>query len=453
MQDLTRGPISRHILAMALPITLSMVVQTLYLMVDLYFVARLGSEALAGVNAASNIMMLVVALTQMLSVGTVALVAKTVGAKDQQGANLVFNQSLLLAIIFCALTLLTGYAIADAYINALAADAPSRAAGLTYMHWYLPALSLVFINSTLGSALRGTGIVKPTMVVQVITVLCNMFLTPVMTAGWLTGYPMGVVGAALSTTVSVAIGVVIMGWYFMRLEHTVHIKFSLMKPHWPSWKKIFNIGLPSGGEFLMMFLSTAISYWLIKGFGHEAQAAYGVGSRLLQLFFMPALAVSLALPAIVGQNLGAGNGPRIKEALNKTLAIEIALMLIVMLLCRWQPAALAQIFSSNAEVVDFAKQFLHIIAFVFIASAVNFTCSSFFQGMGNTWPALFSSMARLILYAVGALVISRHPGFALASLWHWYVAVGFMQALLSYVLVRRELAKKLPALTPVTVSH
>ncbi|WP_035481699.1 MATE family efflux transporter [Gallaecimonas xiamenensis] len=450
MHDLTQGSVSRHIVRMALPITLSMLVQTLYLMVDLYFVSALGSTALAGVNAASNLMLLVVALSQMLSVGAVALIARAVGARDQPQANLIFNQSALIALLLTLLTLASGYWVAEHYMASLAADAASQAQGLVYLHWYLPGLALMFISTAMGAALRATGIVKPTMVVQMLTVLVNIILTPVMTAGWLTGHPMGVKGAALSSSLAVLSGVLMLGWYFLRLEHTVKLDKAMLKPHWASWRRLLAIGMPSGCEFLVMFTSTALVYWLIKDFGAQAQAAYGVGSRLMQLFFMPAMAVSFALPAIVGQNLGAGLGDRVRKALQSTLLIEGVLMLVAMLLCRWHPDLLARHFTEDPAVLAFAVQFLSILSMVFVASGITFTCSSFFQGMGNTLPALASSLLRLLVFAGGALLLAARPGFSLDHLWYWSIATVAMQAVLSLALAYRQLRRQWPAAAPAT---
>ena len=113
MKDLTKGSIMGHLLAMAAPMAIGMLVQTLYMLVDLYFVARLGGPALAGVGAASNFNMAVLALTQMLGVGTVALISHAVGAKDRDAANLVFNQSLLLAALCGLIALVGGYGLAE----------------------------------------------------------------------------------------------------------------------------------------------------------------------------------------------------------------------------------------------------------------------------------------------------------------------------------------------------
>ena len=161
MKDLTQGSIPRLVMAMAIPIAAGMLFQTLYLLVDLYFVAGLGDAPLAGVGAAANVSMVIVALTQMLGVGTIALVSHAAGRKDQAEANLIFNQSVLLSAILGAVTLVAGYGLTGVYMRSLAADAPSAAAGATYLYWYLPGMALQFAMVAMGSALRGTGIVKP----------------------------------------------------------------------------------------------------------------------------------------------------------------------------------------------------------------------------------------------------------------------------------------------------
>ena len=214
MRDLTQGPVPGHLVAMATPIAVGMLGQTLYFLIDLYFVARLGDAALAGVGAAGLAMFVVMALTQMLGVGAMALIAQAVGRKDPQEANLVFNQSLVLAGIFLAGTLLGGYALDGWYMATLAADAETAAAGVAYLDWFLPGLALQYLTVVMMSALRGTGVVKPTMVVQMATVLINAVLAPVLIAGVGTGRPMGVAGAGLASTLAVVAGVLMLAWYF-----------------------------------------------------------------------------------------------------------------------------------------------------------------------------------------------------------------------------------------------
>src|SRR6186713_1550832 len=123
MHDLTKVPIGSHIVRLAAPIAAGMIFQTMYVLVDLYFVARLGDSAIAGVSAAGNAQFLIMALTQVLGVGTMALIANASGRKDRDDANLIFNQSLVLAAFCAVATLAGGYALTGVYMRSLGADA------------------------------------------------------------------------------------------------------------------------------------------------------------------------------------------------------------------------------------------------------------------------------------------------------------------------------------------
>ena len=161
MKDLTRGSIVSHILSMAPPIVVGMITIMICQLVDLYFVSGLGETAIAGVAAAGNAGFLVNALMQVLGVGTVALIAHAVGRKDRDDANLIFNQSIALALLFGLLTLVTGAVLARPYMRGIAANAATIEAGTTYLLWFMPALALQFAIQVMASALRATGIVRP----------------------------------------------------------------------------------------------------------------------------------------------------------------------------------------------------------------------------------------------------------------------------------------------------
>ena len=119
----------------------------------------------------------------------------------------------------------------------------------------------------MGSALRGTGIVKPAMAIQAFTVLLNALLAPILIAGWGTGYALGVAGAGLASTVSIVIGVVLLGLYFMKLEKYVSFRRDLWRPQFHVWKRMLDVGLPAGGEFALMFIYMGVIYWVISAFG------------------------------------------------------------------------------------------------------------------------------------------------------------------------------------------
>ncbi|KRA75899.1 MATE family efflux transporter [Lysobacter sp. Root667] len=447
MQDLTQGSIPKHVVRMAAPIMIGMLFQTLYFLIDLYFVARLGDAAIAGVGAAGNVQFIVMALTQILGVGTMALISHAVGRKDREDANLVFNQSLLLALTCTAVTLVGGYALGGAYMRTLGADAATTQAGIDYLYWFLPGLALQFAQIAMGSALRGTGIAKPTMVVQMLTVVLNAILAPVLIAGWLTGKPMGVAGAGLATSISVAAGVVMMALYFARLEKYVGFDPSQFHARLAVWKRILHIGLPPGGEFALMFVYMAVIYWVIRGFGAEAQAGFGIGQRVMQAIFLPAMAVAFATAPVAGQNVGARRPERVRATFQAAVAIGTVLMLGLTALCQWRPDWLVGAFTQETTVIAVAVQFLSIISLNFVASGLIFTCSGMFQALGNTLPAFLSSASRLLTFVVPAVWLSSQPGFELRQLWLVSVASVTLQAILSAVLLLRALRRATVTMT------
>ena len=161
MQDLTEGSIPRHIVKLSIPVAVGMVFQTMYVLVDLYFVGRLGDVAIAGVSSAGNVQFLIMAITQILGVGTMVLIAQASGRKDRTDANLIFNQSLGLAGLGAVTTLVLGYGLAGRYMATLAADEATMSAGMTYLFWFLPGLALQFALISMGVGSEGHGYRHP----------------------------------------------------------------------------------------------------------------------------------------------------------------------------------------------------------------------------------------------------------------------------------------------------
>ncbi len=428
---------------MAAPIAAGMLLQTLYYIVDLFFVAQLGDAPLAGVSATSPVMFIVFALTQILGVGTVALVSHAVGRKDSAEANHVFNQSVALAAL-CAVATLAGAVLgARLFMGALGADEETVSAGVTYLRWFAPGLALQFALVAMGSALRGTGVVKPTMVVQAGTVLLNIVLAPILIAGWGTGHPLGVAGAALASTLAIAAGVALMAFYFRRLEHYVAFDRSQWRPRPATWRRLLDIGLPAGGEFALMALFMGVVYWVIRPFGAAAQAGFGIGMRVMQSIFLPAMAIAFAAAPIAGQNYGARRFERVRETFRVTALTCGVFMLLLTLFCQWQSLWLIRVFTADPAVIDIGVEYLRIISWNFVGAGIVFVCSSLFQGLGNTWPSLVSSGSRVVLFVVPAIWLSAQPGFRLVDLWHLSVATVVLQALFSLFLLRREFRTRL----------
>jgi putative MATE family efflux protein len=443
MKDLTQGSVARNLMQIAAFLAASMLLQTLYLLVDMYWVGRLGKEAIAAVGLAGTVSFIVLALTQALGVGTTTLVAHAVGAKDQARARRVFNQSLVLSILSSGCFLAVAFALRGAYCRALAADAETVRLGEEYLAWFLPALALQFAVVSMGSALRGTGIVKPTVIIQIITVLLNIVLAPVLIFGWGTGLAMGVTGAALSTFVAVVLGFVLLVGYFVRADGYITFDRAAWAPDVKIWKRMMAVGAPAGGEFLLISLHMILVYRLIQGFGAAAQAGFGIGSRVMQSLFLPVVAIAFAASPVVGQNFGARLADRVRETFRWAAVMASAVMMVLTVLCHISPAALIRPFSSDPAVILVGGEYLRITSWNFVPSAIVFTSSSIFQGIGNSVPPVIISAARLLLFAVPAFLLSRTAGFELRQIWYVGVAAVIVQMTLNIWLLQREFRRRL----------
>ena len=291
MKDLSSGSIPSHIVSMSTQMAIGLIVQTMYFFTDLYFVSKLGDSAIAGVTSAGNIWFVVLALTQVLNIGTVALVSHAVGAQQRDTANNVFNQSLSLSLFLTVFVIAGVYLVSGPYMRTIGADAATAQAGIDYLYWFAPGLGVQFVMVAMFATLRATGMMKPTMILQIVSVFVNILLAPVLIAGWGTGHPMGPAGAGLASTIATAVGVILSAYYFHSHEKYVSVHREQLRVQFAVWRRLVTIGLPAGLEFFLMFIVMAVIYWVIRDFGAAAQAGFGVGQSVMRIIMLPAMAV------------------------------------------------------------------------------------------------------------------------------------------------------------------
>jgi len=443
MQDLTSGPLTRHLLKTTSFMLVMMVFQTLYFLVDLYWVGRLGTAAVAGVGIAGNLTFIVLALSQMLGVGTTSVVSQATGRKDRAEAQHLFNQSQVLAIVTGVIFLVVGMAGRTRYAAAMSADATTASLAADYLLWFIPAMALQFPLGTMGASLRAVGNFKPGMLVSTVSVIINMILAPFLIFGWGTGRAYGVAGAAMSSLVSIVIGIVWIAMYFTSKDAYLHFAFHDWRPRLSQWKRMLAVGLPTGVEFAMMALYQGVVYTIARPFGAAAQAGFGIGMRLIQAGFMPVVALGFAVAPVAGQNFGARLADRVKATFKDAAMMGAASMVVFAIICHVAPGPMIRAFSKDPAVIAMGIEYLKIISTNFIASGVIFVASSMFQAMGNTIPSLASSVIRMALVVIPALALSRVAGFQLRWIWYLSAISVWIQLALILWLLKREFRRRL----------
>src|SRR4051812_40682487 len=443
MNDMTQGSVTKHLLHMASFMAVSMVVQTLYLLADLYWVGSLGKEAIAAVGLSGNLMMFVVALTQMLGVGTTTVIAQAAGRKDQPHAELGFNQSIILSLIVALVFGVCSFPLRTRYSVSLSADAETARLAASYLGWFIPALMLQFPLVSLGSALRATGIIKPAVGLTVLSVVLNIILAPLLIFGVGPLPKMGVSGAALATFLSILIANILTIVYFERSYRYLRVRVSQWKPQFKIWWSMLKIGLPAGAEFALMAVYIVVVYAIIRPFGAAAQAGFGVGARVMQAMFLPVIAIAFSVGPVVGQNFGGRRADRVRQTFYSAVLITSALMLLLTVLAHYEGAIFIRGFTKDSSVIAFGSEYLQIISLNFVAMGIVFTSSSVFQGIGNTLPPLISSATRLLFFAIPAVILSMRPDFHIKQAWYLSVVSILIQAAANLLLLRREFRKRL----------
>jgi putative MATE family efflux protein len=312
-----------------------------------------------------------------------------------------------------------------------------------YLVWFIPAMALQFGLIAMGSALRGTGNFRPGMIVQTATVIINIVLAPVLVFGWGFGRPLGVAGAAIATLVAIAIGVVWMTLYFFPADSYLKFTPRDWSPRLNLWRDMLKIGLPAGAEFGMMAVYMMIVYAVSRPFGAAAQAGFGIGIRILQACFLPVVALGFAVSPVAGQNFGARQSARVKETFRTGAGIAAAAMLVLAGAVWLWGNAMVHVFTGDATAVAVGEEYLHVVAFNFVASGVIFVSSSMFQAMGNTMPSLITSAARVLIVAIPVLLLAPTPGFALKWIWYISAAAVVVQLAMNLLLLRREFRLRL----------
>jgi putative MATE family efflux protein len=443
VNDMTTGPLTRHLLKTTSFMLVIMVFQTLYFLIDLYWVGRLGTDSVAAVGIAGNISFVVLALSQMIGVGTTTVVSHAVGRKDHDQALVLFNQSQVLAMGTGFLFLIVGMLFRMSYSEAMSADANTARLAGEYLLWFIPAMALQFALVAMGAALRGIGNFKPGMVVSTATVILNMIFAPILIFGWLTGRPLGVAGAAISTLVAVAVGVVWLTTYFFRPGSFLQFVVADWKPRFELWKRILAIGLPAGFEFATTAAYLMVVYAVTRPFGAAAQAGFGIGMRVIQAGFMPVVALGFAVAPVAGQNFGARKAQRVRDTFRDGAMMAAAVMLAFAIVCNIAPHALVGVFSKDPAVIDIGSDYLRIISWTFIGSGIIFVASSTFQAMGNTVPSFITSSVRLGVVAIPAVILSRTAGFQLDWIWYLSLVSVVLALTVCLLLLRREFSRRL----------
>jgi MATE family, multidrug efflux pump len=383
-RDFTQGSISRAVFLLATPMVLEMSMESLFAVVDVFWVTRLGANAIATVGLTESMLTMVFSVAFGVSMSTTAMVARRIGEKDRRGAATAAVQAILLGIL---LALAMGLPAALAAPHLLAwMGAPD--ALISIGHWYTSvafagsvSLMLLFLNNAI---FRGAGDAAVAMRVLWISNIINLALDPCFIFG-LGPFPaLGVTGAAVSTLIGRSCGVVYQFWILTRGHTRIVVRwreFRLVPRVIGSLARVSATGVM---QFAVAQTSWILLVRIISDFGSDAVAGYTIGIRIFVFVILPAWGLSGAAATMVGQNLGAHKPERAERAVWITVCYNMVLLGLVSIAFIGFPRALVGLFTSDGAVGLYAVDCLRIIAFGNLAYACGMVMVQAFNGAGDT---------------------------------------------------------------------
>jgi len=431
-RDLTSISISKGIWVLAIPAIASNILQSAFNLVDMAWVGRLGAAALAAVSMSGTILMIVMFLMLGVGMGTTAMVARFVGAKQTPKADNAAMQSLILGFIGSILFAGIGYYLSPWILGVLGADPEVTRLGTGYLQITFLGVIVMFYMFLISAVLQGAGDTVTPMLILAIATLINIILDPFLIFGIGFFPKLGVNGAAWATVLSRAIGSAIALEILLRGRSRVHVRIKYLNIDWNVIWRILKIGIPASGQMVLRGVVSVVLIAIVAGFGTFAIAAYGVGMRLSMLALMPGFALAMAAATLVGQNLGAGKPERAVHSAWISVLYYFSFMFVMTMLFLILAPQLMLIFNSQPEVVAIGSDFLRITAIGNLFVAVGLILGRAISGAGDTIPPMvFNFIALWLLQIPLAIYLSRFPLLGVRGVWIAILAAHVSLALLN----------------------
>lgn len=431
--DTTRGPILRALVALAWPIVATNIFQTLYQLIDTFWVGRLGADAVAAVSLSFPVLFLLVSAGGGMAVAGAILVAQHFGAGDAGRADHAAGQTVLVVVSISVVLSVAGYLLAGPVMTLFRPEATVERMATGYLRISFLGLVAVFLYFVFQGLLRGVGDVKTPMVVVAGTVVLNFFLDPVLIMGWGPVAPMGVLGAAWATVIAQGLaGLVGMAILFSG-RYGLHLRLPDLRPDATLIRTIVRLGVPSSIEQSTRALGITVMMLLVASFGTTVIASYGICARILSFIIIPALGLSMATSTVVGQNVGARENDRAVAAARLGMTTGFVALSAAGVVLFLGAAPVVRLFvPDEPEVIAIGAHFMRIMALTFGFIGVQIVMAGALSGAGNTLAAMgLSILVFWVLRFPIAWVLSMPAGMGAEGIWWAFPTSNVISACIS----------------------
>ena len=422
--DYTKGPIGRGLMVLSLPIFAELISWNIDTIVEIYWVGRLGSDALGAMSLGYMIPMMVRAMGMGIRVAGQALVAQRIGANDEEGAAVVAGQCILLQTLFFIPLCSAGYLFSPYLMGWMTSD--PRLLYLSTIYLRAGFIMLLFVDGifTLANIFRGAGEPKYSLIGMIINSGIAFIAMPVFIFGFGLIPPFHLAGAYLGLGAGRLAGVVVMLIILFKGSARIHLKWRHLVPRTSDMKRILGLGWPACGQMFFERGANLVLVWMLAPFGALALAAWGLGSRVNNMGRMPGFSLQGAVRTMVGQNVGARKPERAIRSAWVTVGAVVSIMVVVItVLVAWSTEVVT-FFGVKGVALPHAVLCLQILCVGLGFEATRRVVAGIFEGASSTRPPMIvEAIVRWVVQLPGAYILAVWMGFRELGIW-WAVAAS-----------------------------
>ena len=430
-------PIFPLLLSMSLPMVISMAVNSLYNIVDSYFVAKISEDAMTALSLVFPIQNFINAVAIGFGVGINAMIAQYLGAGRRDKADETLTQGMVLAVIHGIVMMILCIIGIPYFLRLFTTDANVIALGVRYATIVFSFSVILSVNLTFEKMNQAIGNMKITMISLLIGCGLNIILDPMIIFGIGPFPELGIAGAALATGFGQCVPIVIYIAAYLKRPKRVAFRREYLHLTREVAKRLYSIGVPAILNMALTSVLTTALNAILAAFSQTYVLVLGIYYKLQTFLYMPANGIIQGMRPLIGYNYGAGEHKRVEQLYRLTLLLNICIMTAGMILCLTIPGKLMGAFAENPQTIQNGVTALHIICFGFILSAVSVTACGALEGLGKGIPSLLISLSRYVVLIIPlAFIFSRF--FGAAGVWHAFWVTEALSAVFAVIIYRRS---------------
>lgn len=432
-------PILPLVLSMSLPMVISMMVASLYNIVDSYYVAKISEDAMTALSLVFPVQNLINAVTIGFSIGANAVISYHLGAQDNQNANAAATQSIVYNTIHGIVLTIGCIAVMPFFLHLFTTDEQVIDIGIRYSRIAFAFAVFVAVSMSMEKIFQAAGKMLMTMICMMSGCVVNILLDPILIFGWGPFPEMGIEGAALATGIGQTLSLAIYVICYFAGHFPIRLCFTANTFNMSLTKKMYSVGIPASLNLALPSLMISCLNIILSAYSQVYVLVLGVYYKLQTFLYLPANGIVQGMRPVIGYNFGAGEYARVEKIYRVALTLSVCIMTAGTILCWLLPSQLIGLFSTNSDTIAAGSTALRIISIGFVVSSVSIISCGALEGLGMGSPSLVISLLRYALLIIPtAFILSRL--FEAVGVWHAFWITELITAIIAYYLYRKKVS-------------